>query len=289
MITSGMVTETEFEIPGLSKETDRAPVLKLVPLNNHIMAMTAGNAGFQSDALQHLFVQLESTRNPSDNPFSSIPVRDVASQYIDFCNRERRVATNTLLAPYGLTTESYIDKQRSMSDQFVKWVTDEVETIRKEIGDPVLFCGIDATGTHIFWCNGNGLSSCDAFAFAAIGSGGEHAESQFMLAGHTRLASVAETILLTYVAKKRSEVAPGVGKQTDMFVITPTEAGRFYLMADQIELLDATYRKMEASQKSALARAKQQIEKYVRELAAAELKDTPSEPPAAKSISDAAQ
>jgi hypothetical protein len=42
-----------------------------------------------------------------------------------------------------------------------------------------------------------------------------------MLAGHSPFSSSPETLLLTYLAKKRSEIAPGVGKGTDMFIIGP--------------------------------------------------------------------
>jgi hypothetical protein len=194
MITSGTGNETEFEIPGLSREAPKAPVLKLVPLNQHIIAMTAGNACFQAAAIQHLFTQLKDTRiNDGSRVFSSIPVRDVAAYYVDYCNDQRRIATDVFLSPYGLNTTSYIDKQKSLSDRFVVSISDEVESIRDRVGDPVLFCGIDEGGAHIFHSEGSTVSSCDPFAFAAIGSGGEHAESQFMLAGHTRLASVTDT------------------------------------------------------------------------------------------------
>lgn len=228
MVTSGL---TEFEIPGLSKQFDRASILKTVPLNKHLIAMTSGDAGFQSDAMQHLFSRVNPeglTFNiPTTHTTSSLRVRAAATYYLDFCNEQRRRATNSLLAPYGLDVESYIAKQRSMSEEFVAWVSSEVEEIRHRLGDPVLFCGIDGTGAHIFHCDGTHLSSCDSFAFAAIGSGGEHAESQFMLADHTRFASISDTILLAYVAKKRSEVAQGVGEQTDMFIISATPSRIF--------------------------------------------------------------
>src|SRR4029077_10162824 len=96
----------------------------------------------------------------------------------------------------------------------------------------------------------------------AIGSGLEHAESQFMLGEHTRDASLEDTVLLSYVAKKRSEISPGVGKKhTDMFVIPPT--GRYFLNHDNIRHLDAAYKKMERSQLKAFKRAKIEIRDYV--------------------------
>lgn len=262
---------TEFEIPGLTKETNRASVLKTVPLNKHLIVMTSGDAGFQTDAVQHLYTKINpdglKLNAPADDAFSQLRVRDAATYYLEFCNEQRRRAANSFFAPYGLDVESYIAKQKSMSDGFVTWVSQEIEAIRERIGDPVLFCGVDATGAHIIQCDGNRLAVCDSFAFAAIGSGGDHAESQFMLANHTRFASIAETILLTYVAKKRSEVAQGVGEQTDMFVISGTPAGYFYVTAEQFEKLDAVYRTLEQEQSKAFDRAKAKITKYVNELA----------------------
>src|SRR5215207_7140862 len=67
----------------------------------------------------------------------------------------------------------------------------------------------------------DGYLSCeDVVGFASVGSGSRHAESQMMLARHAWNADLDPTLLTTYLAKKRAEVAPGVGTETDMFMIT---------------------------------------------------------------------
>jgi hypothetical protein len=275
---------TEFEIPGLTRQSNRASILKTVPLNKHLIAMTSGDAGFQSDAMQHLFSRINPEgllfATPTTHTSSSIHVRDAALLYLEFCDEQRRRATNSLLAPYGLDVGSFIAKQKSMNAEFVTSICTEVEDLRSQIGDPVLFCGIDGTGAHIVHCDGDRLSSADSFAFAAIGSGGEHAESQFMLGNHTRFASVPDTILLTYVAKKRSEVAQGVGEQTDMFVISASPNGFFYVMAEQLEKLDALYKTMEKDQSKAFDRAKVKVKNYVDQLVKAEADATEKASPA---------
>jgi hypothetical protein len=228
--------------------------------------MTAGTAGFQTDAMHYLYAKVNRAGSNPGSSFSSIRVRDTATLYMDFCNEQRRIATDSLLAPYGLTAKDYIDKQKSMSRQFVRWITSEVEDIRDRFGGPALFCGMDDGGAHIFQCDGNILASCDSFAFAAIGSGRQHAESQFMLAGHTRSASMAETVLLTYVAKKRSQAAPGVGAQTEMFVIFANPSGWYYVQTHGMEILDAAYTTIEKRAKNELKVAQQQIEAMLKEL-----------------------
>jgi hypothetical protein len=52
-----------------------------------------------------------------------------------------------------------------------------------------------------------------------VGYGEWHSQSQFMFAGHAPWKNFPETFLLTYSAKKRAEVAPGVGAHTDMVVV----------------------------------------------------------------------
>ena len=60
----------------------------------------------------------------------------------------------------------------------------------------------------------------DGVGFVAAGSGQWHAESQFMFSRYTREWDLPEALSLVYAAKKRAEVAPGVGKlETDLVVI----------------------------------------------------------------------
>jgi hypothetical protein len=256
---------TEFEVPSLSKERANAPVLKVVPLNKHVVAMISGDAGFQSQALQHLWQKLAESRKAEANAFvSSVKINEIGQHYTEFCNAKMRSATDNLLAPYGLTTESFLEKQRSLSNDFVELMVSEIEKIRRNTGSDIIFCGIDETGCHVLICNGSDSSTADSFGFAAIGSGSEHAESQFMLAEHCRDDCLEDTILLSYIAKKRSEVSPGVGTQTDMFAIPPT--GVYFLTHDNISRLQSIYETMEKSQAKSFKQAKEKVRKYVAEL-----------------------
>src|SRR6266446_8708177 len=88
-----------------------------------------------------------------------------------------------------------------------------------------LIMGVDNIGDevspHIYTIHNTHISCDDRIGFSAIGSGSRHAESQFMLARHAWNRDTAETLLLTYSAKKDSEIAPGVGEETDLFMIGP--------------------------------------------------------------------
>jgi hypothetical protein len=100
-----------------------------------------------------------------------------------------------------------------------------VNDIAKELLDfpmpeaETIVTGTDEHGAHIFVIANGELSCRDNVGFAAIGVGYWHANSYLMFAGHTRAKLLPETLLAAYSAKRRAEVAPGVGPATDMFMV----------------------------------------------------------------------
>jgi hypothetical protein len=73
------------------------------------------------------------------------------------------------------------------------------------------------------------LVPAETTGYAAIGSGGLHAAVRLSLAQHTKAASLVDTVYNVYEAKRAAEVAPGVGKMTDLAVIRPGKV----IFADQ--------------------------------------------------------
>jgi hypothetical protein len=91
----------------------------------------------------------------------------------------------------------------------------------KRAPPPSLPASTFMVGTHLFVVRGAEIECLDVVSFAAIGAGDWHANSQFMFAKHNYNRPFSETLFATYVAKKRAEVAPGVGQATDMFMVGP--------------------------------------------------------------------
>jgi hypothetical protein len=75
-----------------------------------------------------------------------------------------------------------------------------------------------------------------------------------------------ETFLLTYAAKKRAEVAPGVGEVTDMFVIGPLLGFSTDVGTDVLEKVDAVYRKNLAGRAKVDVKSKKDAFKLWRQL-----------------------
>jgi len=84
----------------------------------------------------------------------------------------------------------------------------------------VLVVGLDVSGAHVFAITHPGqLLPMATTGFSAIGSGGLHAGVRMSLGQHTKDATLMDTVYNVYEAKRASEVAPGVGKLTDLAVV----------------------------------------------------------------------
>jgi hypothetical protein len=159
----------------------------------------------------------------------------------------------------------YISEQRNMTGQLVLDLSKEL--INFEM--PQISCiisGIDETGAHIYTIRNDQYTCNDSVGFAAIGIGARHASSQLMLSGQSWTSTVSDTALAVYNAKKRAEVAPGVGKATDLVTIGPGLGTFSTVRDDLVKRLDQEYQTMIKVEKKALAKAQKGVESYVKEL-----------------------
>jgi len=150
----------------------------------------------------------------------------VAKRYADnFAALRREQAERASLHPLGLSLDSFLDAQADMNQGVVN---DAMERLRSHhLGVEAIIAGMDSTGAHIYTVGGfneYGEEKCyetchDAIGFCAVGIGGRHFESQYMVFQYNRIWALANAVLLMYMAKKKAEVAPGVGAATDMHYI----------------------------------------------------------------------
>jgi len=109
----------------------------------------------------------------------------------------------------------------------------------------VLVAGTDATGGHLFVATHPGqLLSVNMVGFAAIGSGALHAAIRLSLGQHTAASSLEEAVFNVHEAKKSSEVAPGVGKFTDMAIVRNAQI--FALKPDLLAVLEEVHKEKPA-------------------------------------------
>lgn len=132
----------------------------------------------------------------------------------------------------------------------------------------VIISGVDETGAHIYIVNDGDPICRDGVGFAAIGGGARHAESQLMLGRHAWNSPASETLLLAYTAKKRAEVAPGVGTFTDLFVCGPHLGSLVFVHPDFEAKMNAIYRQMVAKEERARRGAQEATKLFLESIAA---------------------
>jgi len=267
MLTSG---DVQFE-PNTSK---------IYPLTTSIAAMTAGDSAFQIEILREVHKILEDRmRSQPDNWWL---LRDVAYLYLHYRNEiKKKRAEEILLVPLGLDLNSFVAKQKQMSDRFITQLTKELVNFEVPSVETI-FAGVDQDGSHIYTVEHDRVSCHDSVGFSAIGIGYSPAKSQFMLTGYNYESPIADSLLLTYTAKRRAEVAPGVGRGTDMFVIGPNLGSYIRITEVVLDKLHETYTEMVKKEEKTLGEGRREIQQYVEairqaaeEAAAAQSQTTP--------------
>jgi hypothetical protein len=234
MLSSG---DVQFEPTGGTKR---------IVLSSAIFAMIAGDAGLQDQIMAAMLGDVNA--RIASEPTNWWAVRDVADLYIKHYNIIRKKkAEDAILSPLYLDQDSFVSNQNVMNDRLVNDLSKELLNFAMP-GVSAIFAGHDTTGPHIYLIQENYANSLesnlmDSVGFAAIGIGARHASSQFMFARHAWSASMPDTLFLTYCAKRKSEVAPGVGNGTDMVMGGP-KLGTLILIDDSvINTLEGEYKK----------------------------------------------
>jgi hypothetical protein len=204
---------------------------KIRVLTNSVVVMTAGDAWLQSEVLDGVTADVQAIVHA--DPHEWLTVRKVADLYCDrWAEIKRRRAEHVILKPLGLTTKQFLEEQGSMDENIAKSLTNGLLEFDMP-GTATLVTGVDATGAHIFAVYDGVPMQTDSVGFAAIGIGSRHAESQLMLAKFAPDMPTSTAMMLVHLAKSRAEVAPGVGPDTDMFVIGP-ELGTYAAVPDRV-------------------------------------------------------
>lgn len=205
-------------------------------LTERMMLLVADDISVHSDLIQWIKAHIAGQRN--------LRVREIAEQYGENLRQLRAVrASQYALSLYGLTAETFIEKQRYLDPNIVTSFDSAMQQYENRIKAQALIVGFDPDDTaHIYHVDNDGIAHCyDDIGFACIGIGRSHANSQFALRSYSNVAGYYQALLMIFAAKKSAEVAPGVGVQTDMHQII--KSGIFRLHDRTRASLDKIYAK----------------------------------------------
>jgi hypothetical protein len=168
----------------------------------------------------------------------------------------------------GLDRNSFISRQAEMSKDFILKLTEELVNFSLPSTETII-AGVDPDGSHIYTLINDDIRCDDSVGFSSIGIGYWHANSQFMLARYNFVAVMADSLLLTYIAKRRAEIAPGVGTGTVMFTVGPQLGSYTRISEEVLQQLEKTYQAILKQEAKGLEHGRKEIQKYVARLSAA--------------------
>jgi hypothetical protein len=211
-----VAADREITVPAINLEFEHADK-KIEDVVSGCVVMSSGDALLASQIVEHSRASLGG---------SSHKVEKVAQRLRDsYMAIHLERAEHVILHPRGLTMREFKEHGTQIPAQ--AYLNLDQLLFNFGLGAvEFLVVGTDSTGAHIFRIHYDGVAGgdwlewCDRLGYRAIGSGSSHASISLALEGQHRRLSVAESLYNVYSAKRNSEVAPGVGKATDIVILT---------------------------------------------------------------------
>ncbi len=179
----------------------------LTKVNDKVYTLTAGDVLFASEVVAEAQQKLTSGNNATTVSEMAEYVR-LAYQEV----REKHIIRNELESR-GLDLNLYYENQQKLVSPIIQMIDEQFRTWNPEV--ELIVAGKDSSGCHIYTVQNPGDTLChDSVGFVAIGSGAPHALYSLIESNYKRTMGKDEVEKLVKRAKRRSEVAPGVGTAT---------------------------------------------------------------------------
>jgi hypothetical protein len=231
MVTLGGFIEFEHTVP------------KMAPASPYAIALVAGDSLIGTRIAEDVARSLAQS-----NP----PVVDVARALAnEYEGARRSQIEEQILRPRCLDLNAFYENHNALNGQIMAMLDNQMSQFN--LGVELLLAGVDASGAHIHTIHNPGGAERlhDVIGYAAIGMGTIHALQSMIGFRHSAAADYHETVFRVYASKCRSEVAPGVGKDTDMAVISAE--GTHWLSNEELDQLGAMFQDFQSSTDATLS------------------------------------
>lgn len=193
-------------------EFENNEVEKIVKINENVHALVAGDVLFADEVIGSARKQII-----LQNVHNFDGIAEILRNEYQVARRNR--VGRQELEPRGMDLGNYFNLQQRLQPAITQMIDMAFKTY--DPGVELIIAGKSDAGCHICTIRNPGDLIChDAIGFVTIGSGGPHAVYSMIESGYKKSLpkdSVREIVLK---AKKRSEVAPGVGKETTVIEIS---------------------------------------------------------------------
>ncbi len=219
------------------------PNPKIEKLAESCVGLTAGDALAHTELFRNCKEYIQVLKTPNVDLIANT----IKNQFSEL---RKKQAEDLLLKPRGLTIINFY------KDGYINKIPSDLATvidrgIIRDIKYPIiiLIAGVDKTGAHIYCVSDPGIVNCfDRLGYNAIGSGDRHALYSIIENNHSESKGLNETVFTVYEAKRKAELAPGVGKAIEIVIIT--SEGIKEISKSEMNQLEAIYsKKVNPSQK----------------------------------------
>ena len=132
--------------------------------------------------------------------------------------RDKHIVDEVIRPQTGLRSfPEWRSEQRILSDLLVANINDQIANYR--LGLDMLLVGIDDEAHLIRISDPGAYRSYDSLSYCCIGMGDRHADNVFAWYRYMRELSRNEALYIAFEAKKKAELAGGVGQSTDVLII----------------------------------------------------------------------
>jgi len=210
VLASDQMTTAHFPI---GYEFENEEVKKIVKVRETTVAylLTAGDVLFANEILEAV------RKDVDEKGVTATPIiAELFRQHYQNVRRQRIIRNE--LEPRGLAIKSYYDGHQRLVQPVVMMIDNALKSYNPRT--ELIVAGLGEAYCSVFSIMNPGNLFChDAIGFAAVGSGGPHALYSLIESGYKKSMDAKTVCELVEKAKKRSEVAPGVGKGTEILSV----------------------------------------------------------------------
>ena len=210
VLASDQMTTARFPI---GYEFENEEIKKIIKVRETTVSylLSAGDVLFANEVLEAV------RKDVDEKGITATPViAELFRQHYQTVRKQHIIRHE--LEPRGLTLDLYYQAHQKLVQAVVMMIDNALKT-----GNPrteLIVTGFGESGCSVFSIINPGDLFChDAVGFVAVGSGGPHAVYSLIESGYKKSMDAKTVYELVEKAKHRSEVAPGVGKGTEMVSI----------------------------------------------------------------------
>jgi len=210
------------------------PRTKAVQVSRRAIVLTAGTI-HEPDLIRQ-------ARDEAKGKDSLVEIADALKSVFQEI-REKHIVDEVLRRLSGIASfAEWHSKQTGLHDQLAMILNEEVRNYRLNLS--LMLAGLDSEGHIICILDPGTWRSYDNLSFCCMGMGDRHADNVFAWYQYSRAFSLNHTLYIAFEAKKRAEMAGGVGQSTDIVIIDA--AGIQKVAAETVDFLGEIYNDREA-------------------------------------------